>query len=181
MIKYAKVLNEETGLCEIGVGTNTDFYISIGMTQQDVEQSDVDNCWYLTEKCPHKPDAQKLQEAKEAKYQEALQGAKDYLENDAAFQFDELNSIETSSENIGKMTAYALDFLTGTTEPKNWTSKEDNVLSLSAEDVSTILRGIETIQTEVWTVKFVAYKNAIGQASTVEEVEAITINYEEGE
>jgi len=53
MIKYAKVVNQETGLCEVGLGTNTEFYVSIGMEQLDVEQSEKDSQWYLSEKCPH--------------------------------------------------------------------------------------------------------------------------------
>lgn len=61
MIKYAKIINEETGLCEVGLGTNIEFYISIGMKEYDVQQSDIDNCWYLAEKCPMKSDEQKAQ------------------------------------------------------------------------------------------------------------------------
>lgn len=53
MIKYAKIINNETGLCEVGLGTNTEYYKSIGMAELDVEQSEKDNNWYLTEKCPH--------------------------------------------------------------------------------------------------------------------------------
>ena len=53
MLKYAKVLNEETGLCEVSLGSNAEFYISIGMTELDVEQSEKDNLWYLSDKCPH--------------------------------------------------------------------------------------------------------------------------------
>lgn len=53
MIKYAKVINEEIGLCEVGVGTNSEFYKSIGMSQMDVEVSEKDNQWYLSGKCPH--------------------------------------------------------------------------------------------------------------------------------
>lgn len=64
MIKYAKIINEETGLCSIGTGTNIDFYKSIGMTELDVQQSDVDNNWYLVDKCPMKTDEQKEQEEK---------------------------------------------------------------------------------------------------------------------
>ena len=56
---YAKVINQETGLCEVGLGTNAEFYKSIGMIQLDVQQSDIDNNWYLTEKCPMKTDEQK--------------------------------------------------------------------------------------------------------------------------
>lgn len=65
MIKYAKVTNKETGLCEVGLGSNGQFYQSIGMTQLDVQQSDVDNNWYLTELCPMKTDEQKAQEEHE--------------------------------------------------------------------------------------------------------------------
>ena len=65
MIKYAKIINEETGLCEVGLGTNSSFYQSIGMTQLDVQQSDIDNAWYLTELCPMKTDEQKELEEKE--------------------------------------------------------------------------------------------------------------------
>lgn len=64
MIKYAKIINKETGLCEVGLGTNTSFYQSIGMKQLDVQQSDLDGNWYLAEKCPMKTDEQKeLEEA----------------------------------------------------------------------------------------------------------------------
>ena len=65
MIKYAKIINKETGLCEVGIGTNTDFYTSIGMVHLDVQQSDIDNQWYLIDKCPMKTDEQKAQEEKE--------------------------------------------------------------------------------------------------------------------
>lgn len=65
MIKYAKITNKETGLCEVGLGTNVEFYISIGMREHDVKQSDLDGNWYLTEKCPMKTDEQKEQEEKE--------------------------------------------------------------------------------------------------------------------
>lgn len=64
MIKFAQVINEETGLCSIGTGTNIDFYKSIGMTELDVQQSDVDNNWYLVDKCPMKTDEQKELEEK---------------------------------------------------------------------------------------------------------------------
>ena len=61
MIKYAIVLNELTGLCDIATGTNEDFYKSIGMELLDVQQSDVDGLWYLIDKCPMKTDEQKAQ------------------------------------------------------------------------------------------------------------------------
>lgn len=55
MKKYAKVVNEETGLCEVGVGTNTSFYASIGMTEMEVEQA-YNGSWYLKGYSPAKPE-----------------------------------------------------------------------------------------------------------------------------
>lgn len=54
MLKYAKVVNNETKLCEVGTGTNKDFYQSIGMTEQDVEQAYIGS-WYLAGYAPAKP------------------------------------------------------------------------------------------------------------------------------
>ena len=65
MIKYAKVINQETGLCEVGLASNIDYYLSVGMSKLDVQQSDIDEQWYLTEKCPMKTDEQKELEEKE--------------------------------------------------------------------------------------------------------------------
>ena len=61
MIKYARIINEQTGLVDVGVGTNTEFYKSIGMAELDVKQSDIDSAWYLTEKCPMKSEEEKQQ------------------------------------------------------------------------------------------------------------------------
>ena len=55
MKKYAKVINEETKLCEVGLGTNTDFYKSIGMVEMDVEQA-YNGSWYLKGCAPVKPE-----------------------------------------------------------------------------------------------------------------------------
>lgn len=46
MKKYAKLVNETTKECQVGLGTNTTFYKSIGMTEQEVEQG-YDGNWYL--------------------------------------------------------------------------------------------------------------------------------------
>ena len=55
MKKYAKVVNEETKLCEVGLGINTSFYASIGMTEMEVEQA-YNGQWYLKGHAPAKPE-----------------------------------------------------------------------------------------------------------------------------
>lgn len=56
MLKYAIIENEETKQCSVGVGTNTTYYQSIGMTEQDVEQS-YDGSWYIKGHAPEKPQS----------------------------------------------------------------------------------------------------------------------------
>lgn len=180
MIKYAKIINEETGLCEVGLGTNTDFYKSVGMIEQDVEQSDVDYNWYITEKCPHKSEEEKLNEAKEAKYAEANLKAFEYLESgEAVYEYEEGKSIEATDGNIAKLGLALVNFIlqqdyTSTIE---WNTKENQNVQLNAEQLQVIVAGLQSIQAEVWTVKFPAYNTAISEAETTEEVNAIEINY----
>lgn len=55
MKKYAKIINEETKACEVGLGTNNNFYASIGMEEMEVEQ-DYSGKWYLAGYAPAKPE-----------------------------------------------------------------------------------------------------------------------------
>lgn len=54
---YAKIVNEETKLCEVGTGTNTKFYESIGMTEMDVEQA-YNGQWYVKGYAPKEPETE---------------------------------------------------------------------------------------------------------------------------
>lgn len=54
MKKYAKVINKETKACEVGLGTNIDFYKSLGMEEMEVEESYNGN-WYVLGFAPKKP------------------------------------------------------------------------------------------------------------------------------
>jgi len=71
MIKYCQIIDAETGLVAVADGTNVEYYKSIGMVERDVEQSDVDNQWYLAEKCPHKSEEEKARE-REASFDKAF-------------------------------------------------------------------------------------------------------------
>ena len=61
MLKYAKVTNEETKECMVGLGTNIEFFKSMGMTEQDVEEA-YDGKWYLVGYAPSKPNDVQIQE-----------------------------------------------------------------------------------------------------------------------
>ena len=51
---YAKIVNEETKQCEVGLGSNIEFYKSIGMIEMEVEQA-YNGCWYIKGYAPAKP------------------------------------------------------------------------------------------------------------------------------
>ena len=68
MKKYAKIVNEETKACEVGTGTNVEFYKSVGMTEMEVEQA-YDGSWYLKGYAPEKPTEQKEAEIRAVRNQ----------------------------------------------------------------------------------------------------------------
>ena len=57
MLKYVKIINEETGQIAIGTGSNINYYKSKGFALQEVEE--VDGVYYLQGKAPQ-PDLDKL-------------------------------------------------------------------------------------------------------------------------
>lgn len=65
MIKYAKIIND-SGECLVFLGDDIQWAIEQNYAQYNVEQSDVDNQWYLAEKCPHKSEEEKEQEREES-------------------------------------------------------------------------------------------------------------------
>ena len=119
-----------------------------------------------------------LEQAKQAKYKEANAKANEFLQSgEALYEFEEGKHIEATDGNIAKMNAYLTGLQAGSFEEVVWVSKEDEALALSAEDVATILLGLGQVQADVWSVQFLTYKDAIDEATTVEEVNAIEISY----
>lgn len=51
MLKYAQIVDETAGTVNVGLGDNSEFYESIGMSLMDVEQA-ADGGWYLVGKVP---------------------------------------------------------------------------------------------------------------------------------
>ena len=55
MIKYAKIVNQDTKECIVGLGTDEEFYKSLGMSPLDVEQA-FNGGWYLAGYAPTEPE-----------------------------------------------------------------------------------------------------------------------------
>lgn len=188
MIKYAKVINEQTGLCEVGIGTNSKFYKSIGMNEQDVSQSDIDGKWYLSDKCPMKSNETKLAEAKQAKLNEASNKAYSFENKDALITVSATNMMSRSSEtyhieatltNNIKLSAYAQALDESETLP--WNTKENVNVLLNKAACTTLTELMSQLNAKLWTVDFPTFLAQIEAAQTVEDVEAIEIVYKNPE
>ena len=188
MIKYAKVINDQTGLCEVGIGTNSKFYKSIGMKEQDVSQSDIDGKWYLSDKCPMKSNETKLAEAKQAKLNEATDKAYSFENKDALITVSATNMMSRSSEtyhieatltNNIKLSAYAQALDESETLP--WNTKENVNVLLNKAACTTLTELMSQLNAKLWTVDFPTFLAQIDAAQTVEDVEAIEIVYKNPE
>ena len=65
MKHYAMIADEETKVVSVGIGSDTAFYESIGMTLMEVEQG-YDGTWYVAGYAPKKPEEQARKEEIEA-------------------------------------------------------------------------------------------------------------------
>lgn len=108
MLKYAKVIDDQTKLCEVGLGSDSEFYLSVGMTEQDVEQA-WDGNWYLTGFAPVKPvptdaDISEIRaqlyasdsDAVFNSYQQGVASLQDYIDAKAQIGFDNKKSTQTN-------------------------------------------------------------------------------------
>lgn len=122
-----------------------------------------------------------LEQAKQAKYNEANSKANEYLQSgEALYEFEPDKHIEATDGNIAKMTAYALAYVTGQLQPTDtvvWNTKEDETVNLNQEQIVSILQGLGQVQAVVWSVQYPLYVNMIESATTIEEVKAIVIDY----
>ena len=129
------------------------------------------------------PDYQeiKLNKAKLDKYTEANDKAKEYIDSgNALFEFAQNKHIEATDGNIGKLTAYALAYVTGQLNPEDtviWNTKEDETIELTKEQIGTIIAGLGQVQAEVWAVKFADYVQQIKDAANLADINRINIDY----
>lgn len=123
-------------------------------------------------------DEEKLTIAKTSKYNEINNGARTYLESgNALFEIEEGKHIEATDGNIAKLSAYALSFMTGVQSEVYWNTKEDETIALTQEQLTRALIGLGEVQATVWNVKFSYYLKQLENATTVEEVKAINVDY----
>ena len=172
MKKYAKIVNQDTKLCEVGLGDNAEFYQSIGMVEMEVEQS-YDLGWYIVGYAPQKP----LELYKQEKHTElqALKNAKlsEFSYKDKIYQID-----ESSKTNInGKISAILLSQNTeAPIQSVNWIAKDNTITQFSTAEFLAFSQAIASY------IETILFKNdmlrtAINKAKSLEALNKINIDF----
>lgn len=177
MLKWAKVEDETTGICSVGIGTNELFYQSIGMTQLDVEQA-YDGNWYLADKVPVQPEVP-LEQLKEEKLNK-LKEIADGFEQNVCKQMQIKSSIgylmdadRRSQQNVQGQLSLMQDLAL---ETVSYRCGDNVIRELTLGQLQTLYKEMlingQNLYTQKWTLG-----NAINAAETAEDVEAIEITF----
>jgi len=165
---YAKILNKDTKEVSIGLGSDIEFYKSIGMEEMEVEQA-YDGNWYVKGYAPSQP----LVELKSIKLQE-LKNQRDTLEvepilyNGNYFDYDEKSRDRINAAII------ALD-LQGESAFLSWTTANNTNATVTANDLRGIIASVALRSNELH-IKYRQLADLVNLAETKEELDAITFD-----
>ena len=176
MLKYFKIIDEETKLGLAAEGDNADWYLKNGYTKQDVEQSDINGGWYLKGYAPKKGPDELLDEAKVSKIQEnksayeaALKSGVTY--KGALFDCDTLAAVRI----MGQMAAMQASAI-AQEDSIDWFDFNYQPVTLSIPEFME-LAGIVTLNTRRIETLNCSINTAIEAAETLEELGEIEIDY----
>lgn len=167
-VKY----DENTKKClEVGTGTNTEFYKSIGMVDMEVEQA-YDGSYYLKGYAPTKPldelKADKLNELATitSKFDNQLVNTDMIINSSLGFA---INADLRSQNNLRGLIAVGV-------EPVNFVTADNSVKSLSIEQLNILLNECDLNGQHLYLLKW-QYREQIKQAKTKEDLNAIKFEF----
>ena len=171
MKKYAQIIDNKTKLCNVGVGTNTDFYKSIGMKLLDVEQAYNGN-WYLKSYAPSQP----LDELKEKKLDE-LTAAGHQFDNQLVNENMIINSALGFKANADLRSQNNINgLIAANKEPVAYVDSQNAVHTLSLAQLNTLLAECIENGQYLYQQKW-AYRTKINACTTKEELAAIIFEF----
>jgi hypothetical protein len=177
VFKNAKIVDKKSNLCDIYYGDNIEWGNKQGYTLLDVEQSEIDNQWYLAKYCPHKEKSVLFQEAVSAKLEENNKKADEKRYNQTftlTIQKKEC-LFDTSAKTNSDIQTATLYILAGNETYDGWISNNGIVLNLTKDNVVAIASKIRELVNVYPTWK--KYYDKINSCTTIEEVNAIEIEY----
>lgn len=132
-------------------------------------------------------EQEKLQQAKEIKFKEILDKAYEYENKTGLVSFDgrvsetETQVLHTELFNQSKFFQMVIGFTQGVlTGDQLYNTKEDINVLINSEEAQAIYFAIKNATEKLWTVDYLHYKNLIEQAETIEDIEAVEVDYTVG-
>lgn len=163
MLMFSKVINEETKEVQVGFGDNKEYFESLGMTLQDVGQTE-DGKWYLSKYIPmEKLKAQKREEINQAR-DAAEQGGFEYMGK--TFDSDQVSCLRMTSAAQAMALAPEESAIV-------WTCQDNTTISLNKEQLVGLVAALAQHSNSCHQ-KATALKAEIDKAKTAEELEKIT-------
>ena len=169
---YCKYDNETKKCLEVGTGTNTEFYKSIGMVDMEVEQA-YDGSYWLKGYAPNqnldKLKASKLSEltAITLKFDNQLVNNEMIIKSSLGFS---INADLRSQNNLRGLITVGI-------EPINFMTADNSVKSLTLEQLNILLNECAQNVQHLYLFKW-QYREQVEQAQTVEELNKIVFNFE---
>ena len=170
---YCKYDKNTKKCLEVGTGTNTDFYKSIGMVDMEVEQA-YDGQWYLQGYAPTQP----IEEVRQAKLSELSAQALAFEENvnkDMLFVSSvggyRINGDRRTRSNLEDLITYS------TTDIIQFRDYDNTMREVTKEQLQVILKEHVINGQNLYYQKW-AYEEQIKSCTTIEELNAIEIKFE---
>ena len=168
---YAKIINNETKQCDVGTGTNIDFYKSLGMVDMEVEQA-YDGSYYLKGYAPS-PSMDELKASKlseltaiTSKFDNQLVNNEMIINSSLGFS---INADLRSQNNLRGLIAVGV-------EPVNFVTADNSVQSLTLEQLNVWLKEAIKNGENLYKTKW-SLRDRILNSSSVEELEAIELKF----
>ena len=172
MKKYAIIIDEDTKVCEVGLGDNVEFYKSLGFEEMEVEQA-YDGGWYVLGYAPQKPleayKKEKLDQLQSIKNQKL----KEFSYKDKIYQIDESSKVNIN----GKISAILLSQNTeAPIQSVNWIAKDNSITQFSTAEFLAFSQAIASY------IETILFKNdqlrtAINKAKSLEALNKINLNF----
>ena len=174
MKKYAIIIDEDTKVCQVGLGDNVEFYQSLGFEEMEVEQA-WNGEWYVLGYAPQKPleayKQEKLNELRILKHEKLSE----FSYNGNIFQIN-----QDSKANIaGKVSEIVLTKDTKSpVKSVSWIAKDNTIIQFTAEEFLAFSKAV------VNYIEIILFKNGelradINKAESLEELNAIVIDFGE--
>ena len=174
MKKYAIIIDEETKVCQVGLGDNVEFYQSLGFEEMEVEQA-WNGDWYVLGYAPKKPleayKQEKLNELITLKYEKLSE----FSYNGNIFQINQDSKVNIA----GKVSEIILAKDTKSpVKSVSWIAKDNTIVEFTSEEFLAFSKAVANY------IETILFKNGelradINKAKSLEELNAIVIDFGE--